>query len=60
MFTRLRAALDRAADDPAARCQANYGPTQRELEESQAHYGTPIRRPNLESVEPVTVLPPEK
>jgi hypothetical protein len=60
MFTRLRAALDLAAADPAARCQANHGPTQRELEESQAHYGTPISRPNLEPSVPVTVLPPKK
>jgi hypothetical protein len=60
MFTRLRAVLNHAAADPAARCQANYGPTQLELEESQAHYATPIRRPNLASVEPITVLPPEE
>jgi hypothetical protein len=54
MFARLRARLDEAAAEPAAKCHANFGPTQRELEESQIHRGTPIRRPDLTPVTPIT------
>ena len=54
MFSRLRARLDEQAAEPAAKCHANLGPTQRELEESQVNWGTPIRRPDLTSVTPVT------
>lgn len=52
MFTRLEARLDQDAAQPAAKCQANYGPSQRELEESQIHRGSPIRRPDLTPATP--------
>ena len=56
MFTRLRARLESAGADPAQSCRANLGPTQRELEESQVHWGTRIRSPDLESARPITVI----
>ena len=55
MFTRLRAKLDAAAADPAKGCRANLGKTQQELEEEQVHWGSPIRRPDLDSPRPVAV-----
>lgn len=54
MFIRLKIRLDAQAARPAEKCRANFGLSQRELEESQAHWGTPIRRPDLERVTPVT------
>lgn len=47
MFARLRIRLAEHAADPAGKCQANLGPTQRELEESQVLRATPIPRPDL-------------
>ena len=44
-FTRLRARLYAAAADPGKNCRANLGQTQRELEEAQIHWGSPIPRP---------------
>lgn len=60
MFNRLRARLDAQAADPAAKCQANLGPTRQELEDSQVNWSTPIRRPDLTSVTPVTSVPPPR
>ncbi|HEU0134511.1 MAG TPA: hypothetical protein VFR28_06780 [Allosphingosinicella sp.] len=58
MFDRLRARLEALSRDAASKCQANLGPTRREMEESLIHWGTPIRRPNLSSATPVTVVDP--
>jgi hypothetical protein len=52
MFDRLRIRLAEHAADPAAKCQANLGPTRRELEESQVLRATPIPRPDLSSPGP--------
>ncbi|HEX8226065.1 MAG TPA: hypothetical protein VF605_19835 [Allosphingosinicella sp.] len=60
MFARLRARLYEQAAEPAANCHANLGQTQQELEESQIHWGTPIRRPDLTSVTPVTSVRPPR
>jgi hypothetical protein len=52
MYSRLKARLERDSAEPASKCHANFGPSQREIEESQIHWGTPIPRPDLTPVTP--------
>ena len=56
MFARLRARLASDSADPAAKCQANLGPTRQEMEDSLVNWGTRIPRPDL-TVTPVTSVP---
>lgn len=60
MFTRLRARLDSDSADPAARCQANLGPTRWEMEDALINWGHPVKRPDLIPVTPVTSVPPPR
>ncbi|HEX8381707.1 MAG TPA: hypothetical protein VF619_14290 [Allosphingosinicella sp.] len=58
MFGRLRSRLEPLSRNAASKCRANLGPTRREMEESLINWGTPIRRPDLSSAIPVTVVDP--
>lgn len=58
MFGRLRSRLEALSLDAASKCHANLGPTRWEMEQSLILWGTPIRRLDLSSPAPITVVDP--